>query len=479
MSVNQRHGEDVFEGKQNQQLAEGSEIVSFDKHHAFDEDVERAFDWLISFLPMSDWTNRKARIHKFLEEALRPDTAITQDQIARLCGKDDAIAWYLYQVHMTQHEPCSAEPAQASRILPVFKRLGMNLEVVKELHGINAQVERLLGASRNHPDQVLFEILIAVVWKLNGWDEVSFIPPSKSQKLPDLKAIRGNDTWHVETKRMMPHSGYSRKEREKWLKIWALLKTTLMEGRYPFILDVTFHTEMLALDDSVLVEKLADKLKLVTFPCHLVSDDTMDVHVSFVDLRKIKRHLEDWSVKMPSRQLIELIGGRWDRSSSFTHVMKCATRRAGDAGGLNLYVDEIDWAAGAYWHCDAEKATEAKARDIRSHLSKAVSQLPDAGPGVIHVGMETYDGEAVEAERFERIMRTVTAFDTGGKDLQWIFAHLMECYSPPDKSWVADETVYPFGRGNREDSPVPMSSCLVPHEMFDHVHAAHWMRDAP
>lgn len=70
----------------------------------------------------------------------------------------------------------------------------MNLDIVKELPGINDQPERLLGPSRNHLGQVLFEILIAVVSKLKGWDEVSFIPPSKLQKLVDLKAIRGNDT---------------------------------------------------------------------------------------------------------------------------------------------------------------------------------------------------------------------------------------------------------------------------------------------
>ena len=107
----------------------------------------------------------------------------------------------------------------------------------------------------------------------------------------------------------------------------------------------------------------------------------------------------------------------------------------------------------------------------------AIDQLPTSGRGVIHVGLETPDGEYVEAERFGRIISTVTAFDAKGKDLRWVYIHLYESYSPPDTSWFFDETIYKFG-ATQADNPEPISRpCTVVSD--DGGPGMHWMRDAP
>ncbi len=160
-------------------------------------------------------------------------------------------------------------------------------------------------------------------------------------------------------------------------------------------------------------------------------------------------------------------------------VLDAPTVRMGEGRVVNQYVERINWAAGAYWHCDAERAYEKKARDIRGHLADAVDQLPATGRGVIHVGIETPDGELVEAERFKRILNTAARFSPNGKDLRWVYCHLYEAYAPPDKAWYFDETIYPLGLNVQPNlEPITLRASVVPNEEGTQE-GTHWLREAP
>lgn len=453
--------------------------MNIDRTVFCDPEIESAFDWLLGFLPAGEWERRKSLIESHLENLLKPKPS-TADATGfhRLVGAEDRVAWYLYLVETSQHEPYRTEVHQASRVLPVFKRIGEDLDRLRKISGIESQVEKLLGPSKGQPDSVLFEMLVALLWSKNEWD-VSFIPASPTEKRPDIRATAGADEWFIETKRMTTNSGYSQKERDKWLRMWSRLKTCLVQNRYPFILDITFHVELHTLDDNFVLMQLENKLRFVTGECQLISNSTWDVSVKIVDFDRIRSHLEDQYVKCHSRQLQELLGGSWERKKGFTFVMLSSNVRIGGDRGINQYVDEISWAAGAYWRCDAERATEAKARDIRGHLADAVEQLPSVGRGVIHVGVETPDGEEVEAERYARILNTVAMFDAKGKNLRWVYTHLYESYSPPETSWYFDETIYKISV-NEPVNPEPISlhATVVPCEAGV-MDLAHWERPAP
>lgn len=421
---------------------------------SIDPDIERAFDWLVSFLPRGQWAARKSAVEAHVESLLAPSA--DSAKLHRLVGDNDQIAWYLYLVETSQHEPYRSEIHQSSRILPIFKRLGTDLEKLLVIGGIEAQADKLLNASKSQPDSVLFEMLIALLWAKNGWEDVSFIPASKTERKPDIHASNGTKEWFIEAKRLTTSSAYSQRERDKWLRMWNPFKNILVTNSYPFILDITFHVELETLPDSFFVDQLEAKLNKVASPCLLISNATWDVSVAFVDFHRIQTHLKAQQVKSQSRQLQELIGGSWERGKGFTYVMAASEVRIGGHRGVNKYVDDIKWAACAYRRCDAPQAIKAKARDIRTHLSDAVSQLPSSGRSVVHIGMETSDGEDVEAERFAKIARTAMSFDARGKDLRFIYTHLFESYSPPDGPWVLDETIYKFG-ANAVDNPEPLS----------------------
>lgn len=456
--------------------------MSTAKEHTPDPDIERAFRWLHSYIPAGQWELRRFAVERHIEAMVTPKAAPPSGaEYHRLIGPAaDQISWYLYLVETSLYDPRRTEVNQASRVLPVFRRLGSELDLLRTVKGIDAKADFLLNNPKSQPDSTLFEMLIALLWKRNGWTDVEIIPADPAAKSPDIHAARGAEEWFIETKRMTTNSGYSLKERDKWLRMWSRLKDSLITIGKSVIVDITFHVELETLDDDFVRDKLAGKLKLVIGPCELISNELWTVSVRFVDYDKINNHMEKWYVKNHSRQLQELIGGIWERGRGFTMIMDAEMVQMGEGTVFNQYVKNINWAAGAYWHCDAERAYEKKARDIRGHLADALEQLPASARGVIHVGLETPDGELVEAERFRRILNTAARFDPNGKDLRWVYCHLYEAYAPPECEWFFDETIYPFGLRSENPSAAPLTttSSVVPHEEGVE-HSAHWLREAP
>jgi hypothetical protein len=153
--------------------------------------------------------------------------------------------------------------------------------------------------------------------------------------------------------------------------------------------------------------------------------------------------------------------------------------RIGEGCVNNQYLDTMDFAAGAFWHCDAERAIERKARDIRGHLAEAVEQLPKDTPCVVHVGLETLDGGLVELERYRRIVNSVSLFDARGKDLRWIYCHLYQSYAPPDQGWVIDETVYYFSNDRLQGEEPLSNRATILNEDETASSGVHWLREPP
>lgn len=336
-----------------------------------------------------------------------------------------------------------------------------------------------MSYDRDQPDSGLFEILVALRWLKSGWNEVELIPAASSEKSPDIRAASKRQEWLIECKRLAKSSEYSIKERESWLRMWLHLSRFLIHERIPVILNVEFHEELEALPETFLLDELAEKLKLTVLPCTIYSNQTCTVSVKFVDLKAAQAHLKSHYVRYPSEQLNLLIAGYRDPNRGFTSVVEGKIVSVGEKSGLNRFLDEIRFAAGSFWHCDAERSIERKARDIRKHLAEAVSQLPANKKSVVHIGLETLDGALVEAKRYERICNTVFQFDLKGKDVRWIYCHLFQSYSPPTQGWVLDETVYHFSNENGfADEPLNKRTLVVPDEDASSP-AVHWLRPPP
>lgn len=445
-----------------------------------DRDIKNALDWFLGFFNDAEWHRRMRSIEDCLNLILAPKpTRKEAHTLASVSISEDRICWYLYLVHTALYAPHQYEPTQGSRILPIFKRLGMNIERVKEIKNINDRVAKLISNERAQPDSGLFELLVALNWSMNGWNNVELLNESPPVKRPDIQCTRSGESWYVECKRLSKTSDYSESERQKWHRMWRPLSDFLIDSQLPFLLDIIFHVELENLDDDFIKRELTGKLKLVTFPCLIISNQIWTVRVEFVDIAAARVHLKRNYVKYPSDQLNLLIAGRRDPNRGFTAAIAGKFVRIGEGGGNNQFLDSISFAAGAFWHCDAPQATRKKARDIRRHLAEAVSQLPSRELCAVHIGLETLDGHPVEAERYRRICDTVFNFDARGKKLRWVYCHLFQSYAPPDQAWAIDETVYYFGNKKfRRKEPLISRTVIVPAKDTD-GDGVHWLKSPP
>ena len=445
-----------------------------------DADIENALQWFLGFLDAGDWRTRVAAIERNIESGMQPRTRhFDAEDYASAYGGRDRIAWYLYLVHTAQHDPLKYEPTQGARILPIFKRLGADLALLKRMGGVEERVQRLLGGERAQPDGGLFELLVALLWKRNGYPTVEFIPERPPGKSPDILARSGREEWFVECKRLRKSSGYSEREREKWLAMWSRFVQHLTRHNISLIFEITFHVELESLPDDYLVVQLAGKLPFLSVPCHIASNETWDVTARPVDYRRARAHLRRYRVRVPSDQMQELLAGYRDPRRGFTGAAGGAVVRIGGTSGNNRFLDSLSFAACSFWSCDAPQAVRHKARDVRRHLARAVDQLPSAGKCAVHLGLETLDGPLVEQVRLDRTKHSVVTFDTLGKDLRWVYCHLFESYAPPDQCWVIDETVVHFGKDlTGRDEPLAFRPVIVPDDETA-ANGVHWHRDPP
>ena len=438
-----------------------------------DPDIRNAVDWLSSFADPADLGDRL----EFIERQLlnipirRPKfRQIGYDQ--RDWPDDDQIAWYIHLALAALEKPFDYEPREGSRVLPILKRLGMDLEKLEAIPGVRDRVTRLLSKQNNEADAILFELLVAVLWKVNGFETIEFLDESPSSKTPDLRASNQVDDWFIECKRLNRYSQYTRKERSKWHAMWSLLSDHLVRARHSVILDIRFHVELSSLPDDFLATQIPGKLKLVQPPAHLVSNNTMDVLVSPTDYVSANRHLSHYWVRCPSDQLDELVGGKRDPNRGFSGLVSGDFRKFGSAEFLN----HLSFAAGAFWDCDAPAAVMAKARHVRSRLAAAIDQLPDNAKGAVHIAIETIDGAMVEEARSLRNRENVFTMHSGTKDLRWVCCHLLQFYAPPRDTWVVDETVDYFAA----DFQHPLTSLgIFPSDGSSIANTKHWRRPPP
>ena len=444
-----------------------------------DSEIEASFNWFLSFMSEIHWNKRKLQIEKTVQIDFKentPSDAFLSDMSA-LSIKDDSIGWYLYLVDCLLNDITKYEPIQGARIAPIFKRFGMDLEILKNIEGIDIKIKKLLKSQKSQADSVLFEILTALNWAKNGW-EVSFIPEGKSGKSPDLFAKKNKEQWFIECKRLSQNSDYSIAERNKWLKMLSYISSALI--KYNLLLDIVFHVELETLNDDFLKEQLLDKFNLIETSVIKISNEIWDVSITHVDLKSIDNHLKKFYVKNASTQLRYLIGGKHADSIGFTSGIYAKYVAIGENGGNNLYIEKIEQAYGVNWKCDAPNSINSKSRDIKYQLKKAIEQLPNNQNSAIHIGLETLDGTDVEKVRFDKILKTVSSFDIVPKKIKRLYCHFFQSYSPVDQTWVIDETISWFSTEiPRNDYPLNEKFLIIPWDEKNENDNVHWLREQP
>src|SRR5439155_17307252 len=134
-----------------------------------------------------------------------------------------------------------------------------------------------------------------------------------------------------------------------------------------------------------------------------------------------------------SNRILERITGRYVRHANHVQAIRCKY------ADNPRYVKECDQAIVLRWESAAPGAIEAKARDITKRLSEANDQLPADHPGIVHIGFEAVEGDAVEEVRYRKIIASTQRFDPGNCPLEYVYCHYFVPESPPDQAWAYDE----------------------------------------
>src|ERR1700753_3261005 len=98
-----------------------------------DNDVKSAYDYFASFLKPAIWTKRKETIESKIQSFhTRKPAAAGQSVNNSLSISDDRAGWYLYLVECYLVHQEKYEPLQGCRVLPIFKRIGADLALLKQ-----------------------------------------------------------------------------------------------------------------------------------------------------------------------------------------------------------------------------------------------------------------------------------------------------------------------------------------------------------
>ncbi|MDB5875374.1 MAG: hypothetical protein JWQ07_4816 [Ramlibacter sp.] len=393
----------------------------------------------LGFMTHDEWSRRKA--------CMLERISTTQDKVAlkdapAIRDETDEIAWYLYLAETAISDPLCLETNQAARALPYLVAIGQHLVAGVKVAGLDRKIKEVLAGKRSMPDGALFEMLVALSYAQSGW-HVEMLEERPPAKTADLLVRRNGKSFFVECKRQSRRPKYSAEEHQHFLELWNGVATVLRRTGQWLWFDMVFHKELSGLPRDFLTGLLSAELPTLTAAYTLRDDDAATIRARPIDKRAVQRHMASNLVKNGSAMLRSLLGGDWAPKNSGGPM--AVEARGGRVKGcenvpFGRWLEEIRWASGCTWACNAPQSIAAKARDIKRLLIDAARQVPVDQPSIIHIGIETLEGRQVDNLRAVKIRALLSGFKVD-RPVSAVFVHSIQCNEVTDKPWEVDETV--------------------------------------
>lgn len=420
-----------------------------------DQYVEDLYLWLIARIGESLWRQRRTKIQKELKKIVDNFFTSTEKDLNDnlLSSKSDKVGWYLYLVECYLYLQDEYEFLQGSRVIPYFSILGENLENLKKINNFEHKIDNFLREENKAPDQDIFEFLVALLYIKSGYEEVTFIKESPPNRTPDIYVRNRRYEYYVECKRFSKDSGYHGEERKAWYKIWTPFSRYLLSKNKYLIMDIVFHIEILELDEKYLINKVRNKINEFSSGT-LIQDDEVTITAKPFNKKVVNDFLNIEPLKVNSPKLINLITGSYDPLKGLS-ILACYKHGRVDISGTNInniFTEKIDFAITAFRSFDSPESINKKARDIKKRVSEAEKQIPKGKRGIIHVGVETLEGNLTTKQRFDKILHSTIGFKVSeDKEIDYILCHFLQPESSPDEIFgFAETTAYFPSRSSRE-----------------------------
>lgn len=404
-----------------------------------DPDLRRAVDWLSSFMPAAEWKRRRLTALERFVNAATGSLAEDPSGVGRFFSADDQFAWYLFLGQASLDHPTVYDFMFGSRVTPILRAVGRNLELLKNVEGITQRVQRMVGSERRQPNGGLFELLVAAAYRREG-AEVRFLPEQHGvKKTHDMDVrVRGRE-WAVECKRM-ELGEYTEKERVRARELWLPTAHEFQRRGLNVLAQVRFTSELDVLSPEYLGHHAVQWMSGGYHRPHRWQDLHGSGTIGTLDMAPLTTLLKTDEVALHSSRMMELLTGRYKRNAKVIQVLHAGM------GDNPLFVTDCRQAIVLDWESHSPAAIDGKARDVLKRLADGTRQLPDNRLGVVHIGLEAVDGDDVEARRFEKALRTITSFDSEGKPLEYVYINWFAPESPANKSEAFDETCHWSGR---------------------------------
>lgn len=404
------------------------------------------------------WQKRRAAI---VQELLARPAEVDLQKATSVRVRSDEIGWYLFLCQQAIEDPMCMDISQAQRALPIFAGIGSRWPHAGAVKGLTGKLDELLSDYRKEPDGLLFEVLVALSYAERGWT-VEFLQEGNA-KSPDLLVRRGERELFVECKRMARKTAYAETEREQYLRLWDRAKHALLANKQWLWFKGTFHEDPAALPDNFLEVIFKTTLPIGSGELLIYDGPEASIHARPIDRAAVRRHLKGFHVKANSPALSRLLGGDWapeNASVTIIHAVQTSQVVDCEVPVLGTYIDDIAFACGFTREFDSPTSIDKKARDITKLLSKAVEQVPDDKPSIIHIAAETMDGLDVERRRTEKVFAQIPTFITG-KPVIAVRFHRLQGHQRVDKLFEIDETIDTFQLDGARLEDIP-NNVLVP-----------------
>jgi hypothetical protein len=409
-------------------------------------------EWLRSFIPKVEWEERRlAHVRKLY--GLAPYDR--QDGLPEsFVADEDVGGWYLMLAEAFVDHIAEYEPAQGSRIIPLFKVLGRDFDLLMTIEGVEERARRIVGQDRRQPDGVLFELLVALAYRRDAYSRVRFLSERSTGKTPDFQAESATHSWAIECKKL-GRAQYSKDERDFFWRLWRPVMPVWEKNGLSVFLDLDFHRELATVPADYLVSLLNGLFKNGSVVA--VDDEWCRGQVTWLDAARLRSFLESQVVLNPSQRLYQLLTGSYDPHGTYASVVDIEPYP-----GNPRFIDKFNRGCVAKWRSSSPAAVKAKARHFLRQLAEANSQLQGYGPGIVHIGFEAMEGPHIELVRHQRLLKMATGFDAAATDLQWLYIHHFVHESPPDEAWAVNETVEWFSKPPAGPAPRRDRRVVVP-----------------
>lgn len=403
--------------------------------------LKQGYEFLKNALHPDDWNTRRAKIIDYLKS--RPTNYAEKN--ARVRFKEDEITWYIFLCEEFFKFPLISNPSQMARISPLIIRLGSHVNLLKQVENIDKKLKELVKKYRNNPDGVLFELIVAASYLDQGY-EVKFIEESAQQKKPDLFICKGDEKYYIECKRLQQRTDYADKERGLFLESWTDIKCFLLENFPNFWFDINIKCELVDNNKLELMSKFSQlnpRNNRISY-----SDDEIDMVGERQNIEKINKYLSRNYVKYESYVFAKLLGdnlvyGFCERTYDVEfhpYIISLAS-----APIMGMMVGKINKFIGVTRHFTNSESMSKKSREIKRHVSEAITQLEEYKPSIVHVLYEAMEDAIVENLRWSKIEEKMKELESGLDVNTSVKVHRLQYYES-EKLFDICETIKVWGR---------------------------------